>query len=121
MPISMETISTTIIPYTVSDTNIPVSGITSETTRNSTVTTTITTTTNVNVVISSYDETVPYEKSDVIIMATVIPVLWLAFIVALFWARGSGDVVGSVLHPFNNLSREGKTWGSYELDTVSQA
>jgi hypothetical protein len=54
-------------------------------------------------------------------MATVIPVLWLAFIVAILWAKGSTDVLGSMAHPFNNLSRDGKSWGSYELTTVSEA
>jgi hypothetical protein len=54
-------------------------------------------------------------------MATVIPVLWLSFIVVFFWAKGSTDVVGGIFHPFNGLSREGKTWGSYELDSVSEA
>jgi hypothetical protein len=78
-------------------------------------------TSDVNVVISSYDETLPYEKYHIIIMATVIPVLWLAFIAAFFWARRSTDIIGSILHPFNSLSREGKTWGSYELNAVSNA
>jgi hypothetical protein len=54
-------------------------------------------------------------------MATAIPVLWIAFIVAYFWARRSTDIIGGILHPLNNLSREGKTWGSYELSAVSEA
>jgi hypothetical protein len=54
-------------------------------------------------------------------MASVIPVLWLAFIIAFCCARRSSDVIGGILHPFNNLSRDGKTWGSYELSNISDA
>jgi len=114
----METTSITSIPFNISDATIPTSTITSETTA-STVTTT--TTSDENVIIASYDEILPYETNHIIIMATVIPVLWLSFIVVFFWAKGSTDVVGGIFHPFNGLSREGKTWGSYELDTVSEA
>ena len=54
-------------------------------------------------------------------MSTVIPVLWIACIVAMFWARGSTNIIGSISHPFNSLSRGGKSWGSYELGEISQA
>jgi len=117
----MESTIITTSPSNVSDITFPISNITSETITTASTVTTITTTTNENVVISSYDETLPYEKSHVIIMATVIPVLWLAFIVAICWAKGSTNVLGSMSHPFNNLSRDGKSWGSYELTTVSEA
>jgi len=117
----METTIITTSPSNVSGITFPISSTTSEIITTTSTVTSITTTTNENVVISSYDETLPYEKTHIIIMATVIPVLWVAFIVAIFWARGSTDVIGGIFHPFNNLSREGKSWGSYELSTVSEA
>lgn len=84
-------------------------------------TTTISTTSDVNVIIDSYEKVVPYETFHIIILSAVIPTLWLIFFVAYFWARRSTDVVGGILHPFNNLSRDGKTWGSYELNDVTDA
>ncbi len=118
---------------TTSTTTIPISDTTGEiTTITTAITTTTITTTTSSVtlstttsapydVISTYDEPLPYETNHIIIMATVIPGVWIAFIIAFIWARGSRDIVGSITHPFNNLSRGGKTWGSYELETVSKA
>jgi hypothetical protein len=93
----------------------------STTTSTTSTVTTTTTTTNVNIVISAYTEILPYENNQIIIMATVIPVLWVACIVAFFWAKRSTDIIGGIFHPFNNLSRSGKSWGSYELRSVSEA
>lgn len=105
----------------MSDTTTTISTTTSQTTTSTTTIITTTTTTNENTAVTSYDETLPYETTHIIIMATVIPVLWIAFFIALCCARRSTDVIGSIFHPFNNLSRTGKTWGSYELSTVSDA
>jgi hypothetical protein len=54
-------------------------------------------------------------------MATVIPIVWIAFIAALIWVRRSTGVLGGLFHPFNNFSRDGEASGSYELNDVSEA
>jgi hypothetical protein len=74
-----------------------------------------------NVVISSYEENLPHEKSHIIIMATVIPIVWLAFIVALVWVRRSTGVLGGISDPLTDLSNEGENSGGYELSSISEA
>jgi hypothetical protein len=54
-------------------------------------------------------------------MSTIIPVAWIAFIVALIWMRKSTGVLNGLFHPFNNWSSGGESSGSYELNTVSEA
>ena len=73
------------------------------------------------VVISSYETVLPHEKSHIIIMATVIPIVWIAFIIAVLWMRRSTGVLGGILDPFTDSSRSGESSGSYELSTVSEA
>lgn len=100
-------LSTTIPTTTILSTTIP------------TTTIIVSTTTNVNVIVGTTEISLGYEQSDIIIMCTVIPVLWIAVLIAYFYIRRSRDVIGGILHPFNNISREGKTWDSYELTDVS--
>jgi hypothetical protein len=114
----METTSTTTFPLTVPSTTTPM--IETTTTTTSTVTV-ITTPIIENVVISSYDEILPHDKTHIIIMSTIIPIAWIAFIVALIWMRKSTGVLNGLFHPFNNWSSGGESSGSYELNTVSEA
>ncbi|CAF1121887.1 unnamed protein product [Adineta steineri] len=89
-----------------------------------TITTTLQTSTIApleNVVISSYEEVLPREKSHIIVMATIIPIVWIAFIVTLVWMRRSTGVLGGVFDLFPHWSRSGESSGSYELTTVSEA
>ncbi|CAF1081578.1 unnamed protein product [Adineta steineri] len=73
-----------------------------------------------NVVISSYEKIPPREKSHIIVMATIIPIVWIAFIVTLVWMRRSTGVLKGVFNRFPNWSRSGESSGSYELTTVSE-
>ncbi|CAF0904351.1 unnamed protein product [Adineta ricciae] len=73
------------------------------------------------VVISSYETVLPREKSHIIVMATVISIVWIAFIIAVLWARRSTGVLGGINDPFTDSSRSGESSGSYELGTVSDA
>ncbi|CAF0975800.1 unnamed protein product [Adineta steineri] len=73
-----------------------------------------------NVVISSYEKIPPREKSHIIVMATVIPIVWIAFIITLVWMRRSTGVLSGVFNRFPNWSRSGESSGSYELTTVSE-
>ncbi|CAF1138689.1 unnamed protein product [Adineta steineri] len=74
-----------------------------------------------NVVISSYAKIPPREKSHIIVMATIIPIVWIAFIVTLVWMRRSTGVLGVIFDRFPHWSRSGESSGSYELTTVSEA
>ncbi|CAF4386868.1 unnamed protein product [Rotaria magnacalcarata] len=119
----METTSTITIPFTQPITTSPIIPITSK----STITTTAmsqTTTVEIveNVVIASYKQILPREKSHIIVMATLIPIVWIGFIVALLWMKRSSGVINGILHPFTNWSHSGESKeGSYELSSVSTA
>ncbi|CAF3398443.1 unnamed protein product [Rotaria socialis] len=121
--ISMETTSTITIPFTQTITTSPIIPITSK----STITTTAmsqTTTVEIveNVVIDSYKKILPREKSHIIVMAVLIPIVWIGFIVALLWMKRSSGVINGILHPFTNWSHSGESnEGSYELSSVSNA
>ncbi|CAF3801990.1 unnamed protein product [Rotaria socialis] len=121
--ISMETTSTITIPFTQPITTSPIIPITSK----STITTTAmsqTTTVEIveNVVIDSYKKILPREKSHIIVMAVLIPIVWIGFIVALLWMKRSSGVINGILHPFTNWSHSGESnEGSYELSSVSNA
>lgn len=78
----------------------------------------VTTTTNVNVIIGTTEISVGLSEFDIIILCTVIPILWFAFIISYFYIRRSKNIIGGILHPFNNISRAGKTWDSYELTNI---
>ncbi len=114
----MET-SITTTPFDVSSSTTPV---TSTTSMRTTTTVEANTTAFVeNVVISSYEQSLPREKSHIIIMATVIPIVWIAFIVALVWVRRSSGVLSGILDPLTDLSNGGENSGGYELNSISEA
>lgn len=101
-------------PSTESDT-------TSKITITSTPVVSTSTTTKDDIVVTTYDETLPYETYEIVIMVVVIPLLWIACIISFFRAKRSRNIIGGLRHPLNNFSRGGKTWGSYELESVSHA
>lgn len=83
---------------------------------------TTTTSTVDNVIIASYKQLLPREKHHIIILAIIIPIVWIAFIASFVWAKRSSGVINGILHPFTNWSGTGENASSsYELTNVSDA
>ena len=118
----METTITTT-PFDVSTSSTPTTRTTSMRTTTTTTSTLETSTIESveNVVVSSYDQTLPREKSHIIIMTTVIPIVWIAFIIALVWVKRRTGVLSGIFDPFTDSSNKGESSSSYELSTVSEA
>ncbi|CAF5100405.1 unnamed protein product, partial [Rotaria sp. Silwood1] len=119
--IAIETTSTRTIPSVVSITTTPSTTVTNKPTSTASMLETSTMENVENIIISSYDQILPREKRHIAVMATIIPIVWIVFIIAVFWVKKSNGVINNILHPFTNWSRSGETFATYELSSVSHA
>ncbi|CAF0769183.1 unnamed protein product [Rotaria sordida] len=120
-PVSTETTSTMTISSTIPIKTTPMITVTSKTTTTTSILKTSTMAIVENVIISSYSRILPREKSDIIVIAIIIPIVWIAFIIAVLWVNKSNGVINNIIHPFTNWSRNGEWPASYELTSVSDA
>ncbi|CAF1005126.1 unnamed protein product [Rotaria sordida] len=120
-PVSTETTSTMTISSTVPIKTTPMITVTSKTTTTTSILKTSTMAIVENVIISSYSRILPREKSDIIVIAIIIPIVWIAFIIAVLWVNKSNGVINNIIHPFTNWSRNDEWSASYELTSVSDA
>ena len=65
------------------------------------------------VVFASYNQKIPRERKHIIVMAVIIPLVWITFIVAFVWARRL------TLQPLNDPIRSDNAPNDYELGTVA--
>ncbi len=110
----------------ISLTSMSVETTTTTTPRTSSVETAATSTietstfsTKENGVVSTYKTNLPYSTNHIIILSTVIPIVWIAFVIVLIWIKKSGST--SCIINTSNSSRNDKPSNSYELSNVSNA
>jgi hypothetical protein len=73
-----------------------------------------------NVIISTSNEILPTKTSHIIVLAIVIPFVWIAFIIILVWIKKSGGSLGSIYNS-SNSGQTGEQSVSFELNNVSDA